>query len=827
MPGVAAVRRRPVPVGERERRARRDVGREQVGAIVDDDTGTSSQARPSFSTSRLITISPGDHMSRGLYGGRVRTMAPERMRLLRRNLVSTYVVYGASVLSALVLTPVIVHALGKDAYGLWVFIGSITVFVALLDLGVGPSVVRFGAHARGAQTPEEISALASVGIVVYAVIGAASVLAGVVLAVVVPYLISIPHDLVEPARAATLLVVAGVAARFPLGLFNNLLLGQQRYDIVNVGNLTGLAVYFVLVAAILPWHGGIVLLATITLVSTLVRLGLPLIWLRRELPFLQLRRAFVSRLRIRELMTFSWHNFLIHLASKVAYSSDVIVVGIVLGARAAALYGVPSRVFALVLGLGTGATDLLYPAFAELEGADEPQRQQHLLLAGLRLGMALMLLLALPLVLIPDQLIYGWIGPGWGPSSAVLALLGVVLILHQPAQLLSQYLVARGYQRQLSLVLIVVVGANLALSIVLASAAGIWGVALATVVTEAAATVVLIPRLVRASSGPSYRAVAVAALRPVVPALFAAALVLVAFSRLLDPRTLLALALVGVLWIAAFVPAVWFFGLGAARPRGGLEPVRRAAASAPARLCVRLVARDGAGREVAVEDLLLVPAAEHVPVELASGTTGCFRQLTAGRRVARQANDRVDELRAARRRARRRPSRGGRRSPRSRRRRSARRRPCTRPPWPPGCPGRRCADRARDRSWRHGRGRGPAEDARRRRCRRGRHSARGRARSGRRAARVGRSARAGGSRPRGRADGRRCRGGSRRRGRRRSADGRPCTRRRSRRSAVCRPRARFRQRRGTTGSRPAGSRATASATPSASNRRAARSAVTT
>ena len=179
-------------------------------------------------------------------------MAAHPMRLLRRNLVSTYVVYGASVLSALVLTPVIVHALGKDAYGLWVFIGSITIFVALLDLGVGPSVVRFGAHARGAQTPEEISSLASVGLVVYAVIGAVSVLAGIVLAVVVPYLISIPSDLVGPARAATLLVVAGVAARFPLGLFNNLLLGQQRYDIVNLGNLTGLVVYFVLVAAILP-----------------------------------------------------------------------------------------------------------------------------------------------------------------------------------------------------------------------------------------------------------------------------------------------------------------------------------------------------------------------------------------------------------------------------------------------------------------------------------------------------------------------------------------------------------------------------------------------
>jgi O-antigen/teichoic acid export membrane protein len=513
-------------------------------------------------------------------------MAAERMRLLRRNLVSTYVVYGASVLAALVLTPVIVHALGKDAYGLWVFIGSITVFVQLLDLGVGPSVVRFGAHARGAQTPEEISALASVGLVVYAIIGAATVVVGVVLAVVVPYLISIPNDLVDPARAATLLVVAGIAVRFPLGLFNNLLLGQQRYDIVNLGSLVGLVVYFVLVIAILPWYGGIVLLAAVTLVSTVVRLGLPLVWLRRELPFLKLRRALVSRLRVRELLTFSWHNFLIHLASKVAYSSDVIVVGIVLGAKAAALYGISSRIFGLVLGLGTGATDLLYPAFAELEGADQLQRQRRLLLTGLRLGMALMLLLALPLILIPDQLIYGWIGPGWGPSSAVLALLGIVLVIHQPAQLLSQYLVARGYQQRLSVMLLYVVGANLVLSIVLAWTVGIWGVAFATVVTEAVATFVLIPRLVLASEGPSHREIAGAALRPVLPSLLAAALVLIAFSRLLDPRSLPTLVPVGVLWVACFVVAVWFLGLEqsdrtALSSRFGRRRLRRPLASAP------------------------------------------------------------------------------------------------------------------------------------------------------------------------------------------------------------------------------------------------------
>ena len=513
-------------------------------------------------------------------------MAAEPMRLLRRNLVSTYVVYGASVLAALVLTPVIVHALGKEAYGLWAFIGSLSVFVALLDLGVGPSVVRFGAYARGAKSPEEINSLASVGLVVYAIIGVLSVFAGIVLAFIVPYLISIPDHLVWPARAATLLVVSGIAASFPLGLFNNLLLGQQRYDLINLGSLARLVVYAVLVLVFIPRVGGVALLAAFTLVSTLVQLALPLRWLHREFPSLSVRRSYVTAPRVRELLAFSWNNFLIHIAAKVVFSGDVIVVGIVLGARAAALYAIPARIFGLVIGLGTGATDLLYPAFSELEGADELRRQRHLLISGLRFGMALMLLLALPLVFIPDQLIYAWIGPGWGQSTWVLALLGVALIVHQPAQVLSQYLIARGRQQALARVLMGVVTANLVISIVLAWKVGIWGVAFATVVTEAVATIVFVPRLLHRSSDIPYRSLAVASLRPVVPALVAAFVVLGVISRALDPTTLLMLVPIGALWAAACGASVWFLGLDPRERlllRDRLGPRRRRpSAAAPA-----------------------------------------------------------------------------------------------------------------------------------------------------------------------------------------------------------------------------------------------------
>lgn len=483
------------------------------------------------------------------------------MRFLRRNLISAYAAYAASILAGLVTVPLIVRAVGVEGYGIWAFIGSIVVFLGLLDLGVGPSLVRFAATYRGAGSPGETSALASTAVVVYGVVALASLPVAVGLAWAVPAALGLEGDLVWAVRITTLLVVGTVVARFPLGIATSLLLAHQRFDVVNAANILSALAYVALVAGFLLEQGSLVVLGGIALGTTVLRLALPLAWLPRELPGLRLRRSLVSRERLRELLGFSWHNFLIHVAGKVVFSLDVVIVGIVLGATAAALYGIPAKLFALAFGAGAAATDLLFPVFAELEGREERGHQRRLVLRGLRLGMALMSVIALPLVFIPDQLIEAWIGEGFADSAPVAALLGVALLLHLPAHVLSQYLVARARQRELAVASIAVVVANTGLSIALAYAVGIWGVALATVATEAVFVLALMPRLVVSAAGPTAAELAGAVFRPLAAALPAAALVLGAASRLLEPDGLLELTPVGIVWIVLAGAVIWRIGV--------------------------------------------------------------------------------------------------------------------------------------------------------------------------------------------------------------------------------------------------------------------------
>ena len=483
------------------------------------------------------------------------------MRLLRRNALWVYAVYAAAIVSGLLVTPIIVRHLGKTGYGAWSVIGAVTIYLSVLDFGVGPAIVRFAAEARGRGANADLNEIASSGLAMYAAIGALTLPIGVALAWLVPVMAHVHHHLVWDARVATLLIVLSLALRFPLGLFNNLLVAQQRWDLQNVGSFVSTVLYAALVAAILPHTGGIVLLAALTLATTVVRLTLPLFWLRSELPELRVRRRFVSRARIRELTEFSTSNFLVHVAQKIVFSTDVIVVGIVLGVRPAAVYAVAAKLFQLVFGIGTAATSLMFPAFAELEGADALDRQRTLLLSGLRAGTALMLLLALPLLFIPDLLIHAWIRtPGYGGSHAVMAILAGVLLIHQPIYVLTQFLIARARQREVAWASIATTLANLVLSFVLAWTWGIWGVALSTLATDAVMLAWIVPRYAAPAAGVSAVALARAMVRPAVPAFAAAALVLVAIARVWHPRTLLALTPLGLLWIVACAAAVWAFG---------------------------------------------------------------------------------------------------------------------------------------------------------------------------------------------------------------------------------------------------------------------------
>ena len=87
----------------------------------------------------------------------VATVRRLAMRLFRRNALGIYAVYAASIVSGLVVTPILLHAIGDEAFGIWSFIGAVTIYLVRARSRrrpVGRPLRRRGARAADARGHE-------------------------------------------------------------------------------------------------------------------------------------------------------------------------------------------------------------------------------------------------------------------------------------------------------------------------------------------------------------------------------------------------------------------------------------------------------------------------------------------------------------------------------------------------------------------------------------------------------------------------------------------------------------------------------------------------
>ena len=111
-----------------------------------------------------------------------------------RNVFMNYAAQGLTALSALVLTPILLHHLGKTTYGLWVVASGAVVYLELFELGFGGATTKLIAEDASVR-PEEALRTLNTTFFVLVPLGLIALAFGVGLAFVLPHLIHVSNTL--------------------------------------------------------------------------------------------------------------------------------------------------------------------------------------------------------------------------------------------------------------------------------------------------------------------------------------------------------------------------------------------------------------------------------------------------------------------------------------------------------------------------------------------------------------------------------------------------------------------------------------------------------
>jgi O-antigen/teichoic acid export membrane protein len=435
--------------------------------------------------------------------------APSEMRGAARRVLSGTVVKYASLAinigTGIFLLPFTIDHLGKEIYGLWMIVASMTAYFHLFDGGFRHSLVRHIAEADAQRDANRINELASTFVVIFGGIGLA-VLGGTATVAlgVLPRYPKIDPTHLATAQAVMLILGARVALALPMSVFGAVSTSRQAFA---RNGITAIAVTliqtFATVQVLSRGYGLVPLVATTTLIGVLSYV----VYAHTAfsvLPSLRINpmKYFRSE-RVRELASFGVYVFFINIAVQVGFNLDNLVVGAWLGTAAVAVYAVSFRLASYQRQLCNQFNGLLFPVLVRFGALGNTASLRETVTESTRVAFALVAGVTLTMLLVGDALLLAWVGPdfasGVGPLY-VLAITGIVLVSQQP---LGSMLMGTGRHRLVAAACIVESAANLALSILLVQRYGMIGAALGTMIPVMVVNLVwLMPAGCRALSVP-------------------------------------------------------------------------------------------------------------------------------------------------------------------------------------------------------------------------------------------------------------------------------------------------------------------------------------
>ncbi len=401
---------------------------------------------------------------------------------LKINLLSTWGGHGLALVTGLVLMPYILHTIGDETYGLWVFLNSIAGYSSLLYLGFGETVSRYVATHHARKEFDRMNQTVNVIFAIFAGMAAVTMVVAGVVAWLAPWLHDWEGELIFEIRAVIVILGLNIAVGLVGSVFGGVLEGIQRFDLDGGLQFVCCGIRLGLTFGFLQGEYGLLTLALIYFAITLFENLANVVLAFRLLPELSIRPRYFDRPVLRECCSFSLFAFLNTAAILLINATDTIVIGLIFGAKAIVPYYLAARLCQFIAMPIQAIGTISMPRAGELHAQTEYSSLQQLVLRGITFAFVLSMGAFIGAGFFGTHAFETWVGPGYESSHVILLVLLGSRIIANPMGVMRQVLFGMGHVRFPALVHVAEAVANIVLSLILLHPLGLLGIALGTAI---------------------------------------------------------------------------------------------------------------------------------------------------------------------------------------------------------------------------------------------------------------------------------------------------------------------------------------------------------
>ena len=404
---------------------------------------------------------------------------------LLRSTISNYVGRFIGLVTWFALTPFVLDQLEPTFYGLWVLVGSVTSYGALLDFGIAGTITKYVAEFRAREQWEDAQHLVGTALVTYLTLGGLVVLASLAFAPLFPRIFNVPADNQSLARLLVILSGIGTGLAIPSNSTSAVLRGLQRFDLLNLFGIIGTLLLAGATIAVLLLGGGVIGFV-VTGISVNFLMLIPNIWIiHRIAPDLRFGSVGASREMFKRLTSFSSSLFMLRIGGQLETKTDELVIGAFLPVSAVTPYNLARKLSAFPQMLTEQFLSLLLPLTSKLHAENEMSRLRTVYMISTRLTLAIFLALGASLIFLAAPFLTVWLGEEFAQYSPLVLILSLASLIDTTTWPAGLVLQGMGLPRFSGIMSIFAGLANLTLSLFLVRRLGLTGVALGTLIPTA------------------------------------------------------------------------------------------------------------------------------------------------------------------------------------------------------------------------------------------------------------------------------------------------------------------------------------------------------
>jgi O-antigen/teichoic acid export membrane protein len=394
-------------------------------------------------------------------------------------------------ISQILITRSITNNLGLEVYGVWAIIMSIQSYLFIADSGLSSSVTTYANVFAARNQSHKIRSLLATNIYLLTIIFSVILIVG--------FFIS---GLLDSSRFDwTFLIIIATINVYILsisGVFSNLLIAYFQVDvsklfqIINVMLTTSLVLFFSENNADIEY-----VISALIISSTIYLFILTFYIVKKYSKITQGGLFFLDMNVLKEVYKFSINTFVIALASRIQFYTDVLIVGLFLGLAQTSVFEINNKLPFYATYLASSFVVLYYPLMTRLYTNKNINSLRNLYFSVQYFSILLGISMSVVLYLYIDEILDYWLESDVHIDDNIFFLMLVSLIFHSILGPVATLCQAIGKNTTLMYAEVLAALVNIILSIYLINLYGLYGVILGTVIAQAAFFLFIYPYMLK------------------------------------------------------------------------------------------------------------------------------------------------------------------------------------------------------------------------------------------------------------------------------------------------------------------------------------------